>query len=74
MTSIYFKNSNGVRSLISENVAKDDWYSCISEDVERRSKGKFKIFYYRSWTNPSNDKETIIDVGSHTEFYILVDE
>lgn len=71
MKNIYFEHSNLERTLVNENVLDADVYSFIERDVARRSKGKFKIYYFRSWQNPINANETVVDVGSHSEYYIL---
>lgn len=73
MKSLYFENSNKKRVLVKENIDDDSFYYDIAEDVASRSGGEFRIFYYRSWQNPENEKETVIDVGSHSEYYIIAE-
>lgn len=66
---LYFENSRGERRLIGEPASSEESWNIVHNFCEERN---FKIYYVRSWTTP--DGEHYFDVGSHTEFFIEVDD
>ena len=65
---LYFENSYGKRRLIAEPQTEEETYREIHKFCEERN---FKSYYTRSWQTP--DGEKVYDVGSWSEFFILVD-
>ena len=68
--NLYFKNKNGGEGLIAQNVDMDDYIFFLYQDLFKRNPN-YKMYYQRSWHN--EDGSITIDVGSHTEFYVLRD-
>lgn len=66
---LYFRNSRGERRLIGEPATHEESSRIYQKFCAERN---FKIYYVRSWT--TEDGERWYDVGSHTEFFIEVDE
>ena len=66
---LYFENSYGQRRIIGEPKDEQETWEVIKTFCEERN---YEIFYVRSWTTP--DGERWFDVGSHTEFFIEVEE
>ena len=65
---LYFQHSNGKEEYICD-IQDDDLYVSIAlEDLYRRNP-KYQSYYQRKWKD--NDGSIWIDVGSHTEFYIV---
>ena len=62
----YFKRSNGERILLAENVDQDAAWTVMNQFLDDH---KYKSYYVRSW---ERDNELWMDVGSHTEFFVLV--
>jgi hypothetical protein len=69
MSKLYFENSYGQRRLIGEPQNDNEAYKMISDFCKERN---FKIYYTRMWSTPNGEKW--YDVGSHTEFFIEVNE
>lgn len=68
MLKLYFKNGNGVDSFVADLEKFSGFFDAIEQDIHKRNPN-YKIPYYRTWAN--GDNEIMIDVGSHTEFYVL---
>ena len=66
---LYFENSRGQRRLIAIPKTTDETYSVIRDFCNERN---FEIYYVRTWVNSNNEK--YYDVGSHTEFFIEIDD
>ena len=66
---LYFENSYGKRRVIGEPKTSDESWQIIHDFCAER---KFKIYYIRTWVTP--DGEKYYDVGSHTEFFIEVND
>ena len=66
--TLYFENSWGQRRPLATNLTEKQVMELIYEFCEARN---FKIYYVRHWTQ---NGETWYDVGSHTEFFIAVEE
>lgn len=61
--TVKFKNSEGKVRKIGEADNKNEVYSIVNKFMEDRN---FKSYYIRTWVA---DGKTIMDVGSHTEFF-----
>lgn len=66
---LYFQNSYGERRLIGEPSSHEESSQIYQKFCEDRN---FKIYYVRSWTTSKGEK--YYDVGSHTEFFVEVDD
>lgn len=65
---LYFENSNGVRRLIAEPSTRDGALEAIRTFCEERN---FRIYYTRIWNTVDGE---CFDVGSHSEFFYLVED
>ena len=63
--SFYFERSNGERVLLAESVDKEAAFSIMKNFLDDHN---YKSYYTRTW---EEGNELWIDVGSHTEFFIL---
>lgn len=68
---LYFENSYGVRRQIGSGGNEQEISKQINDFLDAHH---YKSYYTRSWINENNPNETIVDVGSHTEFFIIVRE
>lgn len=73
---LIFENSNGIERIIAEPKDEKEAWEEIHKFVEqcntKRKDGRpFVIHYVRSW---KNGNRTTYDIGSHTEFFHLLDE
>ena len=66
---LYFKNSCGQRRLIATPKTAEESWRVINDFCNERN---FKIYYIRTWINSNGEKH--YDVGSHTEFFIEIDD
>lgn len=66
--NLYFKDCHNDERIVKTNIQEDEVGATIVDYV-RKLNPNFKIYYTRSWMNNSGD--TVYDVGSHTEFFIL---
>lgn len=62
----YFERSNGERVLLAENVDQKAANVVMKQFLDDHN---FKSYYTRTW---EHENELWMDVGSHTEFFILV--
>lgn len=62
---VYFENSWGVRRVIGNADSSSEVMRIIHNFLEERN---YKSYYTRSWVE---NNETIYDVGSHSEFFIV---
>ena len=67
MLKLYFKNGNGVDNFVTDLEKFSEFFNAIEQDIHKRNPD-YKIPYYRTWV--ANGIMNV-DVGSHTEFYIL---
>lgn len=67
LKKVLFKNSNGIKREIAKVTNMEEAYEEINKFCSERN---FEIFYTRSW---KRDATTIVDVGSHTEFFYIED-
>jgi hypothetical protein len=70
--TLYFIRSNGEKRLVKKNVEPKTALSEISHYVNNLNPA-YKIYYTREWYDEEAGG-TMYDVGSHTEFFLLVDE
>ena len=66
---LYFENSNGKRTKIGHPNSIDEVSDIISNFLKIHN---YKSYYTRTWKNENG--EICYDVGSHSEFFILVDD
>ena len=66
---LYFENSRGDLRLIGEPQTSEESWNIIHNFCSERN---FKIYYVRTWIKPNGAK--YYDVGSHTEFFVEIDE
>ena len=66
---LYFQNSNGDRRKIGNPNSMDEVSDIISDFLKNHN---YKSYYTRTWKNDNG--EICYDVGSHSEFFILVDD
>lgn len=73
MYDLYFENSNRILKYICEVFDYDNAVDIIKNYCNERN---FKVYYVRSWHSKdrANDPIIVIDVGSHTEFFILYEK
>lgn len=63
---LYFKNNRGEERKLADVKDSREAMTEINKFCDER---KFKIYYVRGWIEKNGD--TVYDVGSHTEFFIL---
>ena len=68
MMKLYFQHSDGSMEYVCEVDKNGPYVSTILEDLYKRNP-KFQSYYQRIWKDDNG--WTWVDVGSHTEFYIL---
>ena len=64
---LYFKNSKGVRKEIGKTKNEKETFKLIHQFLDEHN---FKSYYMRIW---EKDGCKYVDVGSHTEFFIVED-
>ena len=69
MFAVIFKNSKGEERTIGMARTKDAAFKVIDDFLADHN---YKSYYKRTWN--TDDKTTIVDVGSWTERFILQDE
>lgn len=65
---VLFRNSRGIAREIAEVATVEEAYQEINKFCEERN---FTIHYTRGWVE--GDGVTVVDVGSHTEFFHIVE-
>ena len=70
--NLYFLDSNNNKRLVKKEVCAKEVGSVITQFVNNINP-TYKIYYMRSWYNEA-ENGTMYDVGSHSEFFLLVDE
>ena len=64
--NVYFENSEGNKRIIGKNISTHkDAYKCIKDFLDDHD---YKSYYMRTWYDGNY---TIVDVGSHTEFFLI---
>ena len=62
---VYFENSRGIRREIATVENEDEAYRVIYQFCADR---KFQVYYSSSWVE---NNETVVDVGSWSEFFYI---
>lgn len=70
MYNVYFENRYEERIFLDCVKTDKEIYSVIEKDIKTRAQPSFEWYYTRTWTR--DDGEIVMDVGSHSEFYIAV--
>lgn len=69
---LYFENiCRKTRREIGRPETIEEAYKMITTFLKEHD---FVSYYSRHWINPDNRHEKKIDVGSHTEFFVLYNE
>ena len=64
--NVYFENSEGNKRIIGKNIpTRKDAFKCINEFLDDHN---YKSYYMRTWYDGNY---TVVDVGSHTEFFLI---
>lgn len=69
---LYFIRSNGEKRLVHKNVEPETAGKFIHQYVNNINP-TYKIYYTREWYDEEAGG-TMYDVGSHSEFFLLVNE
>lgn len=67
--TVYFENTNGVQREIGTTDSEVEAFKIIRKFLDDHN---YKAPYWRSWSGESG--QTWIDVGSHTEFFMIKEE
>lgn len=70
MQGLFFLDNRGIKRFIKTIADTEDVHREIVDYVKKLNPN-FQIHYIRTWKN--EDGDTQYDVGSHTEFFLLVD-
>ena len=70
--NLYFLSSTGEKRLVSTEVNADNVYKIIKDYIYEINPN-YEIYYIRSWGDINKDGITY-DVGSHSEFFLLINE
>lgn len=66
MIEVIFEDRNGNERSLAVAHSDEEADEIISAFLEAKS---YKSYYWRSWKTSKTD--TVVDVGSHSEFFIL---
>lgn len=66
--TVYFENANGVQREIGMADTQEETFKIIRKFLDEHN---YKAPYWRSWSGENG--ETWVDVGSHTEFFVIKD-
>lgn len=66
MLDVVFKNSKGQKRIIGTAETNDEAFKVINDFLDDHN---YKSYYTRTWKK--DDKTTVIDVGSYTEFFYI---
>ena len=66
MLNVMFENSKGQKRIIGTAETNDEAFKVINDFLTDHN---YKSYYTRTWKK--DDKTTVIDVGSHTEFFYI---
>ena len=66
MLIVMFENFKGQKRIIGTAETNDKAFKVINDFLADH---KYKSYYQRTWKK--DDKTTVIDVGSHTEFFYI---
>lgn len=71
MYRVDFENGFGKARTIGEGSTRQDAFKVINKFL---SDHNYKAFYFRTWFADDSCKKEIVDVGSHSEFFHIVEE
>lgn len=71
MKTLYFQHSDRSMEHIRKLFDEENYVDAALDDLKKRNP-RFKSYYQRVWTN--DEGWTFIDLGSHTEFYVIKDD
>ena len=66
MLNVMFENSKGQLRIIGTAETNDEAFKVINDFLIDHN---YKSYYQRTWKK--DDKTTVVDVGSHTEFFYI---
>ena len=66
MLNVMFENSKGQKRIIGTAETNDEVFKVINDFLIDHN---YKSYYTRTWKK--DDKTTVVDVGSHTEFFYI---
>ena len=66
MLNVMFENSKGQKRIIGAAETNDEAFKVINDFLTDHN---YKSYYQRTWKK--DDKTTVVDVGSHTEFFYI---
>ncbi len=66
---LYFENSSGKRKEIGHPESEKEIFKLISDFLKKHN---YKSYYTRIWKNEKG--EIYYDVGSYSEFFVLIDD
>ena len=66
MLNVMFENSKGQLRIIDTVENEESAFKAINDFLDDH---KYKSYYQRTWKK--DDKTTVVDVGSHTEFFYI---
>ena len=66
MLNVMFENSKGQSRTIGTVENEESAFKTINDFLDDH---KYKSYYQRTWKK--DDKTTVVDVGSHTEFFYI---
>ena len=66
MLNVMFENSKGQKRIIGTVENEESAFNVINDFLDDH---KYKSYYQRTWNK--DDKTTVVDVGSHTEFFYI---
>lgn len=66
MYNVLFENSKGQRKIIGTVENKEATFKVINDFLNEHN---YKSYYSNCWKK--DDKTTVVDVGSHTEFFYI---
>ena len=77
MLNVMFENSKGQKRIIGTVENEESAFKIINDFLDEAFKvindfltdHNYKSYYQRTWKK--DDKTTVVDVGSHTEFFYI---
>ena len=66
MLNVLFENSKGQKRIIGTVENEESAFKVINDFLDDHN---YKSYYQRAWKK--DDKTTVVDVGSHTEFFYI---
>ena len=66
MLNVMFENSKSQKRIIGTAETNDEAFKVINDFLTDHN---YKSYYTRTWKK--DDKTTVVDVGSHTEFFYI---